>query len=87
MKFQFDDGGRQNAGFKGSSGDCVCRAISIVSGKPYIDVYNDLNSIAKEFNKKKYKTLRGKSSARTGMHKQGSFMRIRIAYGETDRMR
>lgn len=39
MRFQFDDGGRAAAGFKGSAGDCVARAVAIASGKPYAEVY------------------------------------------------
>ena len=39
MQFQYDDGGRGVAGYKGSAGDCVCRAVAIASGKPYAEVY------------------------------------------------
>lgn len=39
MPFKHDDGGRAAAGFKGSAGDCVARAIAIVSGRPYTEVY------------------------------------------------
>jgi hypothetical protein len=42
MKFIYDDGGRKEAGFKGKAGDCVCRAISIASGSPYIEVWQRL---------------------------------------------
>lgn len=42
MKFVFNDGGRAAAGFKGKAGDCVTRAIAIVSGKPYLEVYEAL---------------------------------------------
>jgi hypothetical protein len=34
-----DDGGRAAAGFKGSAGDCVARAVAIASGRPYAEVY------------------------------------------------
>lgn len=44
-QFQFNDGGRALAGFKGSAGDCVCRAISIASGKPYAEVYDYLSKM------------------------------------------
>lgn len=44
-QFQFNDGGRALAGFKGSAGDCVCRAISIASGKPYEEVYDYLSKM------------------------------------------
>ena len=40
--FQFNDGGRSDAGFKGRVGDCVCRAIAIATGLPYRDVYKEL---------------------------------------------
>lgn len=44
MKFVFDDGGRKAYGYKGQAkGDCVCRAISIVTGRPYIEIYARLN--------------------------------------------
>lgn len=43
MKFKFDDGGRLLAGFKGSAGDCVTRAIAIASGQPYDTVYKILS--------------------------------------------
>lgn len=39
MKYEFDDGGREAAGFKGRAGDCVARSIAIASGKPYAEVY------------------------------------------------
>ena len=42
MKIVIDDGGRAAAGFKGKAGDCVCRAIAIVTGKPYAEVYQRL---------------------------------------------
>ena len=42
MTYQFDDGGRQDAGWKGKGGDCVTRAIAIASGRPYREVYDRL---------------------------------------------
>lgn len=39
MKYVFDDGGRAAAGFRGSAGDCVARAVAIASGRPYAEVY------------------------------------------------
>ena len=42
----FNDGGREAAGYKGSTGDCVTRAIAIVTGKPYKEVYNEINVLA-----------------------------------------
>jgi len=40
-----DDGGREKAGYKGSSGDCVVRAIAIATRTPYKKVYTDLFEI------------------------------------------
>jgi hypothetical protein len=39
MTYQYNDGGRQAAGFKGKTGDCVARAVAIASGRPYAEVY------------------------------------------------
>jgi hypothetical protein len=40
MKFQYNDGGRQQAGYKGKTGDCVVRAIAIAADLPYQTVYD-----------------------------------------------
>jgi hypothetical protein len=45
MPFQYNDGGRKDAGFKGDTGDCVVRSIAIVTGKSYREVYDDLFSL------------------------------------------
>lgn len=43
MKVVITDGGRKAAGFTGKArGDCVARAIAIVTGKPYREVYDRL---------------------------------------------
>ena len=41
-QFKYDDGGRRLAGYEGSADDCVCRAIAIVTGLPYKNVYDRL---------------------------------------------
>lgn len=38
-EFKYNDGGRKAAGYKGETGDCVCRAIAIVTGKAYAEIY------------------------------------------------
>lgn len=38
----YNDGGRATAGYKGNTEDCVCRAISICTGKSYQEVYDFL---------------------------------------------
>jgi len=47
--FEYNDGGRVDADYKGETGDCVTRAIAIASGKPYKEVYDELFARAKEY--------------------------------------
>lgn len=42
MRFEYDDGGRADADFLGSAGDCVTRAIAIATCFPYKTVYDEL---------------------------------------------
>src|ERR1035437_9342812 len=77
MEFIFNDGGRKDAGYKGQTGDCVVRAIVIVTGKSYQEVYDAMNALSKEqklgFRKEKsmYGTKYVKvSAARTGVVKK-----------------
>lgn len=42
MKFQENDGGRVEAGYKGNADDCVTRAVAIASSLPYKKVYKAL---------------------------------------------
>lgn len=65
MQYIFDDGGRAAAGYRGMTGDCVCRAIAIVTGKPYQDTYDALNNLAARERQRKGR----RSSARTGVSK------------------
>ncbi|HMD09496.1 MAG TPA: hypothetical protein VKH63_18345 [Candidatus Acidoferrum sp.] len=76
--FQFDDGGRRAAGYKGKAGDCVVRAISIATGKPYQQIYDLVNSLAAY--ERTGKRKRGKSDARTGVYKT-SIKRVMQALG------
>ena len=48
----FNDGGRSNY-FKGKTGDCVTRAISIASDQDYKKVYDDIKSLSKEYAQKR----------------------------------
>ena len=66
MKYQYDDGGRSAAGFKGETGDCVCRAIAIATQMPYKDVYDLINKYGKA--EKLGKRQRSRSNARTGVY-------------------
>lgn len=44
MDFVYNDGGRHLYGYKGETGDCVARAVTIASGKPYCEVYGALSA-------------------------------------------
>jgi len=74
LGFQFNDGGREAAGFKGGAGDCVVRAIAIAAELPYMQVYEDLRianaAYAEQRNDKLARKLaeRG-SSPRNGNHR------------------
>lgn len=73
INFQYDDGGRADAGFKGHTGDCVCRAIAIATSIPYKEVYALINEYGKaeRANRKSRKgnAYNGRrSSARTGVY-------------------
>jgi hypothetical protein len=68
MDFIYDDGGRAAAGYKGHTGDCVCRAIAIATGQPYQEVYDALNELAAF--ERPSKRRRGKrSSSRSGVYR------------------
>lgn len=78
MDWVFDDGGRAAAGFKGRTGDCVCRAVAIAAERPYQEVYDLINELAKceRIGKRKAK----KSNARTGVYK-GTIKKLMEYYG------
>jgi hypothetical protein len=44
IRFQYNDGGRAAAGYKGHTGDCVARAVAIAADMPYEEVYQRLAS-------------------------------------------
>lgn len=63
MRYQFHDGGRADAGYKGDTGDCVVRAIAIATERPYQEIYDLVNQFASKERKGKTR----KSNARTGV--------------------
>jgi hypothetical protein len=67
MRFIYHDGGREAAGFRGETGDCVVRAIAIATRMPYQLVYNMVNDAGAQ--ERESKRRRNKSSARTGVYK------------------
>jgi len=67
MNFKYNDGGRAEAGYKGDTGDCVCRAIAIATGKPYQEVYDALITHQQSF--RQTKRVKG-SHPRTGVNRK-----------------
>jgi hypothetical protein len=65
--FIYDDGGRADAGYKGDTHDCVCRAAAIATGKPYQEIYDQINNLGARERRSKRKSR--KSHARTGVYK------------------
>lgn len=73
----YNDGGREAAGFKGDTGDCVVRAIAIATDRPYQQVYDELHDTA--LNDRAYMAslelryggqARRHASPRTGVHRK-----------------
>tara|TARA_R110000868_G_scaffold346673_1_gene607804 strand:+ start:3124 stop:3570 length:447 start_codon:yes stop_codon:yes gene_type:complete len=67
IRYTFNDGGREASGFKGATGDCVTRAIAIVTGKPYSEIYDRL-AIETGSQRKSARTGKRSSSARNGIN-------------------
>jgi hypothetical protein len=65
--WNYNDGGRELAGFKGSTGDCVVRAIAIATNDEYLNVYNKINGMGKS--ERITKRKKSKSNSRTGVYR------------------
>jgi hypothetical protein len=66
--WQYNDGGREAAGYRGEAGDCVVRAIAIATGIDYQEVYDELGHRVKASPKAVTRSGRKKVSARDGVH-------------------
>lgn len=75
--FAFNDGGRAAAGFKGSAGDCVTRAVAIATGQPYADVYAALSKGTRC--QRLTKRSKAKASARNGVNVQRKWFKDYMA--------
>lgn len=67
MRFVYSDGGRSKY-FKGTTGDCVCRAICNATGRDYKEVYDMINHLAKSERLTKNNPRR--SNARNGVYRK-----------------
>lgn len=66
MVWSYNDGGRARAGFKGSNGDCVARAIAIATGMPYEMTYRMVDLAAREENR----DFKDRSDSQTGVYSE-----------------
>ena len=64
--YQFNDGGREAAGFKGDAGDCVVRAVAIAAGLDYKTVYQDMARINQHSRVRN--NASGRKSSRNGVN-------------------
>ena len=77
--YEYNDGGRAAAGYKGATGDCVVRAIAIAADLPYQQVYDDLMKLNVEFIKGR--SREAKKQARQGASpRNGTFRKVYDAY-------
>lgn len=81
-QFNYNDGGRAQAGFSGLTGDCVCRAVAIATGKPYQEAYDALAAGSANERRTKHKGASGRRTAAHGIHvKRGWFKRYMEGLG------
>jgi hypothetical protein len=66
--FIYHDGGRAAAGFKGSAGDCVTRAIAIAAGLDYQYVYDAMAEGNAEQRQTKHSRRKKSCGRRTANH-------------------
>ena len=66
IDFQYNDGGREAAGYKGKTGDCAVRAIAIATGMDYQKAYD----LVLEYGQRERisKKKKSKSHPRTGVY-------------------
>jgi hypothetical protein len=81
MDYQYNDGGRKDAGYKGDSGDCVARAVSIAAELPYKEVYNDLayGNAAQRKTRRSHRSS-GKRTAQNGIQTQREWFKNYMEY-------
>lgn len=76
IPFQYNDGGRAAAGFKGQTGDCVVRAIAIASGLPYIEVYNSLKQLNAAYANNRRGRVAGKLQKKGSTPRDGNYRKV-----------
>jgi len=70
--FIYNDGGRKDAGYKGTAGDCAARAMAIALEIPYKQAYDELA--------RAHRARTGQKTARKGIYKD-DFETVLALYG------
>jgi hypothetical protein len=65
-RWEYNDGGREAAGYKGDAGDCATRALAIATDLTYQEAYDLVDEYGKR--ERMSKNRSSKSSARTGVY-------------------
>lgn len=80
-----NDGGRAAAGYKGTTGDCVVRAIAIACEKPYSEVYDRLSALrilhATTKRDRVARSLRAKGSSPRNGNPRKVYEKLLVEYG------
>lgn len=80
MRFQFNDGGRAVAGYKGSTGDCVIRAIAIATEQPYQQVYDKLAEMNSLYAENRRDRVAKRLKKKGGTPRSGNFKKVYRPY-------
>jgi hypothetical protein len=78
MTFTYNDGGRKAAGYEGSTGDCVVRAVAIATQQDYQTVYDALTSCEQSRRRSKH-NARGSHSVRNGVQTRSKAFKYYMA--------
>lgn len=79
MNYEYNDGGRKAAGFEGGVADCVTRALSIISGKPYSVVRTGVLSLAPDADRAGVNVFCPQFSEHMVRHFGATFIPVRYA--------
>ena len=80
MEFQYNDGGRSKAGFKGTAGDCVVRAIAIAAVVEYQIVYDALKGANQNFAEDHRSRIAKKILRNGASPREGGYRRVFDGY-------
>lgn len=73
IPYYYNDGGRHYAGYKGTTGDCVCRALCIAEGLDYKSTYKMMIEFATEHNQ----------MIQSAQKSMGNYREVRLSHPRT----